>query len=126
MFGRNPISDWFFDLPEGLSKQEKTELLERARYETFTQTNVVCRVTLFDWIAVIFIFLCASGLSWLLLEFTPLGESGLLARSLTPALIIAMAIAASQLAVQHNRARVMNPKIREIARERKRSDKEGN
>lgn len=120
MIGGRFFSSIFLSLPPGMSDAESQAIIEQARREAFTRDGASARALFTDAVITLFtiLFIAAS----IMIAFAVFVDqtAGVLAGSIIIASIVLAAGGLALLASKHQRAKLLNPIIRELLEARDR------
>lgn len=111
---RGGIELRYLQFPGNLSDAEKLGVLERARYEAFSNGGLVGKLTLFDVLVSVSATLLTIALSGAILLSGYISDENYLLRPLLVAVVLGIAFYLSSLIKQAHRAKILNPIIREL------------
>lgn len=120
---KDVLLERYLELPADMSANERQELLERARYETFLRAGVNARVTAISVFIVLSTLLGAGLVAVALYSLTPVQTAGPVARAAVIAALVFLVIFITAQLQQRYRAKLLRPALQRLLEARRqRSD----
>ena len=116
---KDVLLERYLELPPDMSANERQDLLERARYETFRRPGVNARVTAISVFIVLSTLLGAGLVAVALYSLTPVQAAGPVARAAVIAVLVFLVIFIATQLQQRYRAKLLRPALQRLLEERR-------